>query len=251
MEAIFKSDAVHFAYHGTPIIKGIDFSLTKGEIHSIIGPNGAGKTTLLHLLSGNLLPRKGDIYYKGTKITKYKPNKRRLIGISRSFQITNIFMNHTVYENLRYAVQAINKRRYQTLRNIEAIAEIHEQTEKLLEVCHLTEFKDMKCSELAYAEQRLVEIGLSLAGNTDVLLLDEPTAGLSVEESRYIANFIKQLSQDFDLSIVFIEHDMDIVFDISDRISVLYYGELIVTDTPENIKDNKQVQEIYLGEEVV
>lgn len=251
MEAIFTSESLQFAYHGTPIIKGIDFQLNKGEILSIIGPNGAGKTTFLHLLSGNLMPKKGDIYYKGTKITRLKPDKRRMLGISRSFQITNIFMNHTVYENLRYAVQAIHKRRYQPLKNIDAIEEIHEQTEKLLEICHLTEFKDIKCSELAYAEQRLVEIGLSLASNTDVLLLDEPTAGLSIEESRYIADFIKQLSKDLELSIVFIEHDMDIVFDISNRISVLYYGELLVTDTPENIKDNKKVQEIYLGEEVV
>lgn len=250
MEAIFQAEAVHFSYHGAPIINGIDFALYKGEILSIIGPNGAGKTTFLNLLSGNLFPKQGEIFFKGKNITKMKPHKRRFLGISRSFQITNIFMNHTVYENLRYAAQAINRRKYKTLKNIEAIAEIHEQTEKLLDICHLKEFKDVRCSELAYAEQRLVEIGLALAGDTEVLLLDEPTAGLSVEESRYIADFIKQLSREFDLSIVFIEHDMDIVFDISDRISVLHYGELLLTDAPENIKGNQRVQEIYLGEEL-
>lgn len=250
MEPILKSESIYFSYHSNPIINGIDFSLNKGEILSIIGPNGAGKTTFLNLLSGKLFPSKGDVFFKNNKITKIRPNKRRELGVSRSFQITNIFMQHTVFENLRYAVQAVHKQKYQTFRNIDAINDITEQTEQLLKTSHLTEFKNEICSELAYAEQRLVEIALSLAGNAEVLLLDEPTAGLSVEESRYIADFIKQLSHDLQLSIVFIEHDMDIVFDISNRISVLYYGELLLTDIPENVRENTQVQEIYLGEEL-
>ncbi|MFA8438539.1 ABC transporter ATP-binding protein [Pueribacillus sp. YX66] len=250
MESILKSDSLYFSYHSNPIINGVDFAIKKGEICSIIGPNGAGKTTFLNLLSGMLIPNAGDVFYKNKKITKVQPNKRRELGISRSFQITNIFMQHTVYENIRYAVQGVNKQKYQLFKSIDSMTDISVQTEKLLEICHLTSVKDEKCSDLAYAEQRLVEIALSLAGNTEVLLLDEPTAGLSMEESRYIADFIKQLSRDLQLSIVFIEHDMDIVFDISNRISVLYYGELLLTDTPEHVKENKQVQEIYLGEEL-
>jgi branched-chain amino acid transport system ATP-binding protein len=250
LETVLETKGLYFSYHGNPIIKGVDFSLREGEICSIIGPNGAGKTTLLNLLSGKLYPQNGDILYKQQKINRVRPNKRRELGISRSFQITSIFMNKTVYENLRYAVQGVNSSKYKLFRNMNSMDEITEQTERLLEVCHLTEVRNEKCFELAYAEQRLVEIALALPGNSKVLLLDEPTAGLSVEESRYIADFIKNLSNAMNLSIVFIEHDMDIVFDVSDRISVLSYGELLVTDIPNNVKENKQVQEIYLGEEL-
>jgi branched-chain amino acid transport system ATP-binding protein len=245
---LLKVTDLAFAYRKIRVIEGIDFHLNRGEICSVIGPNGAGKTTFLNLLSGKLVPNRGEIVYRNRSITRLSPEARRHLGLARSFQITNIFLHKTVYENVRFAVQGLHKKRYAMWRPIDDYRDIEKETEELIHLMNLQALKNARCLDLAYAEQRLVELALTLAGGAEVLLLDEPTAGLSLEESRYVAALIRRLVDERGVSIVFIEHDMDIVFSISDRIAVMYYGKLLVTDTPERVRQNEQVQKIYLGE---
>lgn len=241
-------DQINFAYQITPVTKDVSFKIEKGEIRALIGPNGAGKSTILNLLCGMYHPNNGKIIYKGHDITKMDPHKIRHLGISRSFQITNIYYSHTVYENVSLAVQGSIDEKYNIWHPPSHYKKIHDETLRIMDECNISHLMDIKTSELSYAEQRQVEIALSLAGNPELLLLDEPTAGLSIEESRSIAKLVKDISDRNQITVLFVEHDMDIVFSISDQISVLYYGEILVEDIPENIKVNKKVQEVYLGE---
>lgn len=241
-------DQINFAYQITPVTKDVSFKIEKGEIRALIGPNGAGKSTILNLLCGMYHPNNGKIIYKGHDITKMDPHKIRHLGISRSFQITNIYYSHTVYENVSLAVQGSIDEKYNIWHPPSHYQKIHDETLRIMDECNILHLMDIKTSELSYAEQRQVEIALSLAGNPELLLLDEPTAGLSIEESRSIAKLVKDISDRNQITVLFVEHDMDIVFSISDQISVLYYGEILVEDIPENIKVNKKVQKVYLGE---
>lgn len=246
-EPILSVDQVHFSYSVTPVTNNVSFDIRKGEIRAIIGPNGAGKSTILNLICGKYHPKKGKIMYKGIDITHMRPHKIRHLGISRSFQITNIYYAHTVYENVSLAVQGMMDEKYNIWYPPTHYSKIHEETTRLMEECNIGHLANVRASDLSYAEQRQVEIALSLAGNPELLLLDEPTAGLSIEESRSIAKTVKDISKKNKITVIFIEHDMDIVFSISDKITVLYYGEILVEDTPDKIKNNKKVQEVYLG----
>ncbi|MEC1721472.1 ABC transporter ATP-binding protein [Schinkia azotoformans] len=246
-DVILKVDNIHFSYQVTPVTKDVSLTIRKGEIRAIIGPNGAGKSTILSLISGKNHPQRGKIAFKDKEITHMKPHQIRKLGISRSFQITNIFPSYTVYENVSLAVQGMMDQKYNFWRPPTSYPQIHEETTRLLEECNLSGVANVKAKELSYAEQRQIEIALSLAGNPELLLLDEPTAGLSVEESQSLARLVKRISDNHNLSVIFIEHDMDIVFSISDIITVLYYGEILVEDVPERIKANAKVQEVYLG----
>ncbi|MGF6951589.1 branched-chain amino acid transport system ATP-binding protein [Neobacillus sp. B4I6] len=246
---LFVAENLTYSYKGHQVIHGISLNVHEGEVRAIIGPNGAGKTTLIKLLSGELIPDEGYIWFKHKNITKLSPNKKRKIGISRSFQITNIFFGHTVYENVRLAVQANHKGQYTFWKNVDSFHEIEEETWNLLKQCQLIQVKDTLSSSLSYAEQRQVEIALCLAGKPEMLLLDEPAAGLSKEESKKMASLITSLARNLHLTVIFIEHDMDIVFSISDQISVIYYGKVFMEDVPENIKSDPRIKEIYLGEE--
>lgn len=248
IDPIFKMENVFFSYGSTPITKNVSFSIGSGEIRAIIGPNGAGKSTFLNLISGRNYPQQGDIHFNGKNITRMAPHKRRQLGISRSFQITNIFQSHTVYENIRLAVQGMMQGRYNFWKAVTSYPDVHTDTLKLIKECHLTDVVHEHVSNLSYAQQRQVEIALSLAQNPSLLLLDEPAAGLSVEESKWVANLVSHIAKNHHLAVIFIEHDMDIVFTISDYITVLHYGEIIVEGRPEKIKSNPKVQEIYLGE---
>lgn len=239
---------INFSYGSTPIIKNLSFGVKQGEIRAIIGPNGAGKSTVLHLLSGRNNPQSGDIIFKGKPITHLKPEKRRHLGMSRSFQITNIFGAYTVYENVRLAVQGMKDSRYNFWKPIKSYAEVHKETLRLIEECNLSDAIHEKASNLSYAQQRQVEIALSLAADPSLLLLDEPMAGLSIEKSKSVAKLVSDISKARQLTVIFIEHDMDIVFGISDEVTVLSYGEIVVSGKPEEIKSNPKVQEIYLGE---
>lgn len=239
---------INFSYGITPIIKNLSFGVKQGEIRAIIGPNGAGKSTVLNLISGRNNPQAGDILFRGKPITTVKPDKRRHLGISRSFQITNIFEAYTVYENVRLAVKGMKDSRYNFWKPMKSYAEVHEETLQLIEECNLSDAIHEKASNLSYAQQRQVEIALSLAADPSLLLLDEPMAGLSIEESKSVAKLVSDISKSRQLTVIFIEHDMDIVFGISHEVTVLNYGEIIVSGKPEEIKSNPKVQEIYLGE---
>ncbi len=230
------------------IIRGVDLDIVPGERHAVIGPNGAGKSTLFHLISGQYVPTSGDILLDGLPIGGLPPHLVYRQGLARSFQITNIFPGLTVFENLRLA--AMRRFRIDTIawRRASGYTAVTRLVEDLLEQVRLAKRASTVASELSYSEQRSLEIGMTLASDPKVVLLDEPMAGMSHEETAYTTELIRDITQGRTLLIV--EHDMDVVFRLSDRISVLVYGELIATGTPQEIRGNAQVREAYLGEEV-
>ena len=233
----------------TEIIRGVDLDLRPRERHALIGPNGAGKSTLFHLISGNLAPSSGTIMFDGKQIQGKAPQEINRLGLSRSFQITNIFPKLTVFENLRLAVMRSHGLQYTFWRFIDSAVGVREQTEHLLERVRLQARARMVAAQLSYSEQRSLEIAMTLASDPQAILLDEPMAGMSNEETEYTAQLICEVTQGRALFIV--EHDMQVVFSISDRISVLVYGQVIATGTPDEIRDNAAVKEAYLGEEVL
>lgn len=240
--------AVHKSFGEAHIIRGVDLELLKGERHAIIGPNGAGKSTLFHLISGQLKPNEGQIKLQGTSIQHLSPQKINHLGLSRSFQITNIFKGLTVFENVRLAVSQRDKMHFTMWRLIDKIAHLSEETEIFLQQVRLEAKRDTLAGELSYSEQRALEISMTLASKPRVILLDEPMAGMSHEETDHMIALIRDVTEGRSLLIV--EHDMDVVFSLCDRISVLVYGKIIATGTPEEIRKNIQVQEAYLGEEI-
>jgi branched-chain amino acid transport system ATP-binding protein len=211
----------------------------------VIGPNGAGKSTLFHLISGRFPVSSGQILLKGEDITGLAPFMINRRGLSRSFQVTNIFPRLSVYENIRCAVLWSLGYRYSFWRMVEKARDARELTESVLEQINLVSRRDVLAGVLSYAEQRALEIGITIASGADVIMLDEPTAGMSLSETEYAVALIRRVSEGKTLLIV--EHDMSVVFDLADRISVLVYGQVIATDTPENIRANPAVQEAYLG----
>jgi branched-chain amino acid transport system ATP-binding protein len=232
----------------TDIIRGVDLDLRADERHALIGPNGAGKSTVFHLVSGNLSPSGGEIVFDGRPIGGRSPQEINCLGLARSFQITNIFPGLTVFENLRLAVMRPRGLQLRLWTFVDRDARLREQTERLLEQVRLQKRATAIAGELSYSEQRSLEIAMTLACDPKVILLDEPMAGMSNEETAYTAELIRTVTQGRALLIV--EHDMEVVFSLSDRISVLVYGQVIATGTPDEIRADARVREAYLGEEV-
>jgi branched-chain amino acid transport system ATP-binding protein len=230
------------------IIRGVDLAIPAGERHAVIGPNGAGKSTLFHLISGRHRASEGAIRLRGQDITSLAPERINRLGLSRSFQITNIFPHLSVWENIRCATLWTAGYKYSFWRNVERLADIRARTEEILREINLLERWRSPAGVLSYAEQRALDIGLAIAGNAEILLLDEPTAGMSHAETERIVALIRKVSEG--RTLLMIEHDMRVVFDLADRISVLVYGELIASDTPERVKANAAVRQAYLGTEV-
>ncbi|OSQ38584.1 hypothetical protein TMES_11670 [Thalassospira mesophila] len=230
------------------IIRGIDLDIPAGERHAVIGPNGAGKSTLFHLISGHYQPSGGSVRLHGDDITGMPPQLIARRGLSRSFQVTNLFPQLTVWENVRCATLWALGYKYSFWRNVERLADARQRTEEILREINLIERWNMPAGVLAYAEQRALEIGLAIASNANTLLLDEPMAGMSHGETEHMVELIRKVSEN--RTLLMIEHDMGVVFDLADRISVLVYGEVIASDTPERIKANASVQQAYLGTEV-
>lgn len=240
-----KLTGLRKAFGAMEIIRGLDLAVPSGERHAVIGPNGAGKSTLFHLISGHYRPSGGNILLKGEDISGMAPQLINRRGLSRSFQVTNIFPRLSVWENVRCATLWAMGYRYSIWRNIERLADARRRTEEILTEINLLDRWRTPAGVLTYAEQRALEIGLTIAGNADVLLFDEPTAGMSHAETERVVALIRRVSEN--RTLVIIEHDMGVVFDLADRISVLVYGEVIATDTPERIKANPAVQQAYLG----
>jgi branched-chain amino acid transport system ATP-binding protein len=237
------------AFGAMEIIRGVDLAVPSGERHAVIGPNGAGKSTLFHLISGHYQPSGGAIRLRGEDVTGMAPQLINRRGLSRSFQITNIFPRLSVWENVRCATLWAMGYKYSFWRNVERLADARRRTEEILAEINLLDRWHMPAGVLTYAEQRALEIGLTIAGNADILLLDEPTAGMSHAETERVVSLIRRVSEK--RTLLMIEHDMGVVFDLADRISVLVYGEIIASDTPERIKANTAVQQAYLGTEMV
>ncbi len=238
---------VHKSFGRTEIINGVSLDIAQGERHAVIGPNGAGKSTLFNLISGRFPVSSGRIELRGEDITNLEPHVINRKGLSRSFQITNIFPRMTVYENVRCAVLWSLGYKYSFWNRVGGLRDAAQRTEEIVELIGMQERRERLAGVLTYAEQRALEIGVTIATGADVILLDEPTAGMSHSETDEAVELIRKVTAGKTLMMV--EHDMGVVFNLADRISVLVYGEVIATGTPEEIRGNKAVQEAYLGTE--
>ncbi len=247
-EPILLLRDVHKSFDEADIIRGVNLSVGAGERHALIGPNGAGKSTLFHLISGHFAPSRGHILFNQKEIQGMTPQRINHLGLARSFQLTNIFPGLSVFENLRLAVMQRHGVQYTLWKPIDRLGSVREKTEHLMERLRLEARHNTAAGALSYSEQRSLEIGMTLASDPKMILLDEPMAGMSQEETDYTKSLILELTRGRTLLIV--EHDMQVVFSLSDRVSVLVYGEVIASGTPEDIRSDKRVQEAYLGEEV-
>ena len=230
------------------IIRGVNLAVPPGERVGIIGPNGAGKSTLFNLISGRFEPSSGEVLLNGQRIDGKKPFEINRMGLSRSFQITNIFPKLSVFENLRCGVLWSLGYKYTFLKFLADLDDANEQADKLMEMIKLDKKRDVLAINLTYAEQRALEIGITIAGGANVILLDEPTAGMSRSETSRFISLIKQVT--VGKTLLTVEHDMGVVFGLADKIAVVVYGEVIAYDTPEKVRANQRVQEAYLGSSV-
>jgi len=232
----------------TEIIRGIDLTVQKGERIGLIGPNGAGKSTLFNLISGRLHPTSGEVRLNGRRIDGLKPYEINRLGLSRSFQITNIFPKLSVFENLRCSVLWSLGYKYSFWRFLANLHDANDRAEQLMGMIRLGAKRNALAMNLTYAEQRALEIGITIGGGADVILLDEPTAGMSHSETARFTELIKEVT--VGKTLLTVEHDMGVVFGLADKIAVVVYGEVLAFDTPEAVRANARVQEAYLGSSV-
>ena len=229
----------------TEIIRGANLAVRAGERVAIIGPNGAGKSTLFNLISGRFEPTSGEVILNGTRIDGKKPFEINRLGLSRSFQITNIFPKLSVFENLRCGVLWSLGYRYTLFRFLADLRDANDRAEELMHMIRLDKKRDTLAMNLTYAEQRALDIGITIAGGANVILLDEPTAGMSKSETSRFIDLIREVT--VGKTLLTVEHDMGVVFGLADKIAVVVYGEVIAFDTPEAVRANPKVQEAYLG----
>ena len=244
--AILSLKDVRKKFGETSIIRGVSLDIEEGEKHAIIGPNGAGKSTLFHLISGLYRVSGGSIRFKQTEIHNKPPFEISRLGLARSFQVTNIFQRMNVFENVRCALLWSNGYRYSFWHLLGREKELNEKTMHVLEQIGLHNKAQFPSGELAYAQQRALELGIAVASGAELIMLDEPVAGMSHSEAENAVELIRKITAG--KTLIMVEHDMNIVFDVADRISVLVYGEVIACDQPANIRSNARVQEAYLGE---
>ncbi len=234
------------SFDGFVAINGVSFSLQKGEICSIIGPNGAGKTTLFNLITGHLRIDEGKLIFKDQDITNRRPYQICRLGVGRSFQRTNIFPRLTVYQNIQAGVLVHQGRSFTFFRPVDSF--FQKETEEILDRVGLKEYAETVSGSLSYGFQKQLELGIALASEPELLLLDEPTAGMSTQETHQTMELIGKITREKGLTLLFTEHDMEVVFSISQRIMVLHQGRLIAEGTPEEVRRNPDVQKVYLGE---
>ena len=228
------------------VLFGVDLQIAQGERHAVIGPNGAGKTTLFNTITGTYHPTSGQVFFQGRDITGFSPHKLARIGIGRSFQITSTFTNLTAFQNIRLAILAKEGIRFNLIRRVDKIQKVTEETEAMLKRINLYDDRNTKASALSYGKSRALEISMALATDPELVLLDEFAAGMSREETQDAVALIRKLTEG--KTVVLIEHDMDVVFSLADRITVLHYGKILATGTPEEIRNNQDVKDAYLGD---
>lgn len=245
--AILEIKNLEKKFGGLQVILGVTLALEPGERHAVIGPNGAGKSTLFNLITGKYKPTAGEVRFKGKDITGMPPHKIARMGLTRSFQITNIFKNMTVFQNIRNAVLSSNRIRYNLVSRLSGMNAVREETDEILHRIGLLDKKDEISGELAHGHKRALELGLALAMDPELILLDEPTAGMPTEETMQMVRLIEKNT--VGKTLIIVEHDMDVVFSIADRITVLYYGTILASGTPDQIRNDQRVKDAYLGEE--
>ncbi|MFH2130979.1 MAG: ABC transporter ATP-binding protein [bacterium] len=228
------------------VLNGINLQVREGERHAIIGPNGAGKTTLFNTITGIYRPRGGKVFFRGKDITGFKPHAINRLGMGRSFQITSTFHRVSAFQNIRIGILSRKGIRFNMFRDLDKMDDITRETEAMLERLNLMEYRDVPADQLSYGKHRSLEIGMALATNPDLVMLDEPAAGISQEETRSTIELIRSLTEN--KTMVIIEHDMDVVFSLADRITVLHHGEILACGPPGEIKNNQAVKDAYLGE---
>ena len=244
---MLRVEEIDKSFGGLMAVNGVSFQIEKGELSSIIGPNGAGKTTLFNLLTGHLSPDKGRILFKEREVTGLSPHGICNLGIGRSFQRTNIFPRLSAFDNVQVAVMSWGRKSSNIF--LRAQKMLREETDEILESIGLRDKKEITAGLLAHGDQRRLEIGIALGSYPELLLLDEPTAGMSPEESGRTVELIQGLARERGLTLLFIEHDMNVVFQISEKIRVMHMGSIIAEGIPEDVRANEEVQRIYLAEE--
>ncbi len=228
----------------------INMVIESGILTSIIGPNGAGKSTLINLLSGSLTADSGQIFFEGKDITRLPVHRRVRLGLCRSFQVVNVFPNLTVFDNIQIPVLAIQKRAHRLFHPVIRETDAHQAVTRILERVGLVDAAQTVAGALSHGDQRLLEVGIALAASPRLLFLDEPTAGMNPVERTKVLQNIRELSSEGKTTFVIVEHDMDVVFSLSDRVIVLHHGVVIGDGNTEEIQNNPKVREVYLGEEV-
>jgi branched-chain amino acid transport system ATP-binding protein len=243
---ILETKGLYHDFKGLEVLFDVNLEVRKGERHAVIGPNGAGKTTLFNVITGTYEPRRGQVFFKGKEITRAKPNELARLGIGRSFQITSTFNRLTAFQNIRLAVLSKKGIRFQMFRKVDRMEDITRETDEILKRINLDKERNMPAGVLSYGKHRSLEISLALATDPDLVMLDEPTAGMSRDETHYAVELIRRLTEG--KTAVIIEHDMDVVFSLADRITVLHYGQILATGVPAEIRQNQAVKDAYLGE---
>ncbi len=245
MEPIISTKDLMRTFGGVTALNLVSLDIYDKQLRSIIGPNGAGKTTLINVITGKLGASGGEVFYRGQPITNYSVHKRVRMGICRTFQINSIFMGLTVYENIRIATQLHLGGSGRVFARRTSLKKVNQEAESIVDRLNLNEVAYQSVENLAYGDQRLVEVGIALACDPKVLLLDEPTAGMSPKETRHIARLIQELAKE--VAVVLVEHDVELVMTISDRLTVLHQGGIIAEGPPQEISNNCDVKDAYLG----
>ena len=243
---ILETKSLFHDFSGLKVLFDVNLEVREGERHAIIGPNGAGKTTLFNVITGTYHPSQGDVFFKGKKVTGFKPHRMVRRGMGRSFQITSTFSRLTAFQNIRMGILSKRDIRFNILRLLDRMQDVTAETEEVLKRINLDGERDVPASQLSYGKSRSLEISMALATDPELVMLDEPTAGMSVDETHNAVELIKRLTEG--KTMVIIEHDMEVVFSLADRITVLHLGGVLASGPPDEIRDNQAVKDAYLGE---
>ncbi|MBW2092091.1 MAG: ABC transporter ATP-binding protein [Deltaproteobacteria bacterium] len=243
---ILETKGLYHDFSGLKVLFDVNLEIEEGERHAIIGPNGAGKTTLFNLITGTYKPSQGKVFFKGKDITATPPFRLARLGMGRSFQITSTFDKQTTFQNIRMGVLSKKAIRFNMFRRVDKIQPVTEETEENLKNINLINERDIPASGLSYGKHRSLEMCMSMSTNPELVMLDEPTAGMSKDETRNAVELIRRLTEN--RTMVIIEHDMDVIFSLADRITVLHYGSILATGSPDEIKNNQDVKDAYLGD---
>ncbi len=246
---ILETKDLQHSFGPLKVLFGVDLQIAEGERHAVIGPNGAGKTTLFNAITGTYLPTAGKVFFKGKDITGFPPYKLARLGIGRSFQITSTFKNLTAFQNIRLAILSKNGIRFNLFTRVDKMQKVTEETHEMLKRVNLYDDRDKPASALSYGKSRALEICTAMATDPELVLLDEFAAGMSRPEMLAAVALLRNLTEG--KTVVLIEHDMDVVFSLADRITVLHYGKILATGKPEEIRQNKDVKTAYLGNQVL
>jgi branched-chain amino acid transport system ATP-binding protein len=243
---ILETRSLYHDFKGLKVLFDVNLQVGEGERHAIIGPNGAGKTTLFNVITGTYTPSSGAVYFKGEQVTGFKPHAMVRLGMGRSFQITSTFSRLTAFQNIRMGVLSRRGIRFNLFRNVDKLDEVTRETDEKLKRINLHGERNFPASVLSYGKHRSLEVSMAMATDPELVMLDEPTAGMSKQETHYAIGLIRRLTEG--KTAVIIEHDMDVVFSLADRITVLHLGTILASGPPAEIRENRAVKDAYLGE---